>query len=161
MTFKKIAVFTFLILFSIACNKKEDIALTQKDLLEYGIPLTVNIPVDAKITKGNAGLIPEVYIEDSTSYFNIQINTLPATTTDVTKVKAEIMGEVKIAPYFTKLVQEDRDGFIYETTVDSTAISYHFKHCVVQGDNTYIFENSLISQPSLEEAQFMYETVRK
>lgn len=161
ITLQRIAVFACLIVLNIACNKGNDVALVQTDLLEHGIPLDVNIPANAKITKGSFGSVQEVYIQDSSSFFNIQIKAIPAGTSDVTVSKAEEMTYVRQDPYFSKLVQEDRDGFIYENNVDSTLISYHFKYCVLQGGKTFVFENSQSSSPSLEEAKFMYEAVKQ
>ena len=161
ITLQRIVVLTCLILLSTACNKGNDIALAQTDLLKYGMPSTVNIPVTANVTKGSFGSIEEVYIKDSASFFNIQIKAVPAGTADVTVSKAEEMSYVRQDPYFSKLVQEDRDGFIYENNVDSTLISYHFKYCILQGGKTFVFENDQGSSPTLEEAKFMYETVKQ
>lgn len=158
---KKSLLFVLAVFLMWACQQnstEQDWA--EKDLLQYGIPITIMAPDSAEVNSSDlGGLIQDVTIKKGDDYY-IQIYASGAETTDIAKIKSNQLSEVKSNRYFSKIMKEDTDGFIYETKIDSSAINYGFRHVRVQGDKEFIFQTGLVGNFSLEEVEKMYEAVR-
>ncbi len=139
-----------------ACQDDNALKLVEVDLLKYGVPITIEAPESAAITKPSGD--GEVWIVDTASYFKIQVVKSPTTSVDVATVKAEELEFSKSIDGFSKLISEDMDGFIYEENYDT--ISYDFKHIVISGDNKYIFQKLLTEIPTKEQVEVMYNAVK-
>lgn len=148
------------LLFVLSCQKEKQDDWKPLDLLQYGIPITVLAP-DSSLVKSDdlGGLIKDVTVKSGDDY-SIQIYATDAITTDIAKIKAAQLAEVKGNRYFSKIVEEEEAGFLYEMMLDSTNINYGFRHIRVQGDMEFIFQPGLIGTFSLEEAKRMYEAVK-
>lgn len=133
----------------------------EKDLLQYGIPMTILAPDSAEVNSSDlGGLIQDVTVKEGDEYY-VQIYASDAETMDIAKVKSAQLSEVKSNRYFSKIVQEETDGFIYETVIDSTAINYGFRYVRVQGDKEYVFQTGLVGSFTLEQVEKMFEAVRQ
>ena len=155
---KTFLLFTFA-LFFIQCQQDQKAALKPLDLLEWGIPITVMAPDSANVkTMDLGGVLKDVTIKGENNY-SIQIYATTASTTDVARVKANQLAEVKTNRYFSKIIEEEMDGFVYENVVDSSNY-YGFRHIRIQGDMEYIFQTGLIGSFTLEEVKNMYEAVQ-
>lgn len=153
--------FAFLITL-IACQSNTATSnLKPTDLLEYGIPITIMAPDSIAVKTGNLGFSKDVTIKGEEAGFDLQIFAHNATSTDINKVKQEQLEEIKSNRYFSKIVQEDPDGFIYEMALDSTNLNYGFKYLRLQGDKEYTFQTAMVGTFTLEEAKGMYEAVRQ
>lgn len=159
---KKSLLFVAAIILIAACQKNGGAdEWVEKDLLEYGIPITIMAPDSAEVNSSDlGGLIQDVTIKKGDDYY-IQIYASDAETTDIARVKSAQLAEVKSNRYFSKIVTEDMDGFVYETVIDSTAINYGFRYMKVQGDKEFIFQTGLVGSFTQEEAERMYEAVRQ
>ena len=146
--------------FIISCQKEKQEEWQSLDLLQYGIPVSILAP-DSAVVKSDdlGGLIKDVTIKRGDDY-SVQIYATDATTTDIAQVKAEQLAEVKGNRYFSKIVEEEETGFVYEMMLDSTNINYGFRHVRVQGDLELIFQPGLIGTFTLDEAEKMYEAVK-
>ncbi|MEL6717721.1 MAG: hypothetical protein AAFO82_17090 [Bacteroidota bacterium] len=135
--------------------------LKEYDLLEYGVPISIQVPVDSpKVTTGE-GFLGEKEVEvQAGDNYDILISYAPATTSDLAELKAEQVANVKSISTFSKIVQEDDAGFIYESAIDSTALFYGFRYIRLQGDQRYLFQSGLIGTFSLEDTELMYESVK-
>ncbi|MEM8527546.1 MAG: hypothetical protein AAGG68_23090 [Bacteroidota bacterium] len=135
--------------------------LKEYDLLEYGVPMNIQVPIDSPKVTTSEGFLgeKEVKIKAGDNY-DILISYAPATTSDLAVLKAEQVNNVKSISTFSKIVQEDEAGFIYESAIDSTALFYGFRHIRLQGDQRYLFQSGLIGTFSLEDAELMYESVK-
>ena len=131
------------------------------DLLQYGIPMTIMAPDSVAVKSGNLSFSKDVTIKGEAPGFDLQIFAYDATTTDIDAVKNEQLEQVKANPYFSKVLQNDPNGFLYEIALDSTNLSYGFKYVRVQGDKEYIFQNGMVGSFSLEDAEMMYEAVQQ
>ncbi|MEM6700276.1 MAG: hypothetical protein AAF806_25540 [Bacteroidota bacterium] len=135
--------------------------LKEYDLLEYGVPMSIQVPVDSpSVTTGDGFLgEKEVKVKAGNNY-DILISYAPATTSDLAELKAEQVANVKSISTFSKMVKEDDAGFIYESAIDSTALFYGFRYIRLQGDQRYLFQSGLIGTFSLEDTEVMYESVK-
>ena len=75
-----------------------------------------------------------------------------ANTTNAKMIVEELKKDAENNPYFSKIVSEDDDGFIYETMIDST-FSYKFRQVRIQGDREYIFQTGLIGSFTLDQVK--------
>lgn len=152
------ALLTITVLF--ACESEKEVPLVKLDLLEYGVPVSIMAPDSATVEKSDFGpIMKDVTIKKGKDFF-VQIYASQATTTDVGKLKAQELAEVKGKKYFSKIILDEPDGFIYETKVDSSYIDYGFRHVRVQGTTEYIFQTGLIGPFSLESVKTMYAAVK-
>lgn len=143
-----------------ACNSDPKTNLKSLDLLEYGIPITIMAPDSAKIVAGSLSFSKDVTIKSKADNFDIQIFAYDATTTSLAAVKESHLAEVKSNAYFSKILEEEDAGFIYEMNFDTTESSYGFRYLKIQGDKEYIFQTGLVGSFDLDEARLMYEAVK-
>lgn len=142
-----------------ACQQEAVTNLKPLDLLQYDVPITIMAPDSAEVKTMDLLVQKDITIKGGDDY-SVQIFVSDATTTDTKLIVAELLADVKKNPYFTKVVKEDTDGFIYETAVDSTHISYGFRQVRVQGDREFIFRTGLIGTFNQKQTERMYEAVR-
>ncbi len=151
---KKILFVALISLTMFAC-KSDKVAFEKVDLLQYGIPLTINAPVGSEISQPYGE--GEVWIKNEAAHYFIQARKLSTLTNDVAKVKTEELEAVKANSGFSKLISEEKNGFIFEENYDKVA--YDFRYIIIQGDNQYIFQKILTELSTLEEVQRMYQSL--
>ena len=152
--------FPLLVLLTLmACSSEPASDLKSRSLLEFGIPITIMAPDSAQIETMDLVVQKDITIKKGDDYY-VQIFASDASTTDVSKMKAAQLNEVRDNPFFSKIVKEDTDGFIYETAIDSTKTNYGFRHFRIKGDKEYIFQTGLIGTFSLDDVERMYEAVQ-
>jgi len=159
----RLSIFIFsLLLLASSCQQDTDSNLKETDLLAYGIPVTIMAPDSADIKSINmaGGLIKDVVVKGKENY-NVQIIASGAETSDMAKIKADQLANVKSNRYFSKIVEEEANGFIYETAIDSSHINYGFRYILVQGDQEIIFQSGLAGNYSEAEVREMYEAVKQ
>ncbi|MEL6987217.1 MAG: hypothetical protein AAGK97_05255 [Bacteroidota bacterium] len=146
-----------LCMFSCKTEKKED--LKPLDLLEYGFPLTIMAPDSADVKKMDLTFQQDLTVKKGDDYY-VQIFSANASTLDSKVLKEQKLLEVQSNPYFSKIVQEDDNGFIYEKAVDTSRYNYDFIFVRVQGDKEYVYQTGLIGNFDLEDVQRMYKAVQ-
>lgn len=142
-----------------ACQQDNREALKPLNLLDYGVPLTIMAPDSAEINTMDMIVTKDITVKKGEDYF-VQIYASDATTTDIAKIKADQLSDVKSNRYFSRIVQEDESGFIYETAVDSSLVNYGFRYILLKGDKEYIFQTGLIGDFSQEDVEVMYKAVK-
>ncbi len=153
-------VLSFLFLLG-SCQSDPTSSLSPLSLLPHGIPITIMAPDSAKVKTMDLLVQKDITVKGENGY-DLQIFASDATSTDVSKIASELKGEVKNNPYFSKIIDEtDSNGFIYETKLDSTNISYGFQLVRVMGDREYIFQNALMGTFSEAEIRTMYHAVKE
>lgn len=157
---KKIFYYSFIIISLISCGKKNDLNLVKTDLLQYGLPISIHVPQDATFSPLDMGGLKEVTIADSTSFFGVWAYATPISTSNVTQYKAERLATEKNRPTFTKLIREDRDGFIYESQLDEQTVSFQFAYFIIAGDKYYTLENIGTAILTKEQAIAIYDAIR-
>ena len=144
------------------CQGEPESTLEATDLMSYGIPVSIMAPDSAVIKKRDmaGGLIKDVTIRAGES-FDVQIIASAAETNDIASIKADLLANVKGNRYYSQIIEEGENGFIYETAVDSTFKSYGFRYILVQGDQEVLFQSGLAGTFSLEDAKAMYKAVQQ
>ena len=156
---KKISAFllTLCLLTSCATDTKE--AFIPLDLMQHGIPLTIMAPDSADITSDDLAMMKDVTVKKGEDYY-VQILGGATMASDPKVVKASQLVDVKEGPFFSKVLQDDENGFIYETKMDSTYTNYGFRYVRLQGDKEYIFQTGLIGTFTLDDVKRMYTAVQ-
>lgn len=131
------------------------------DLMPYEVPMSIRVPIDSPQVSTAEGFLgdKEVSIKAGED-FDILLSYAPATTSDMAELKAEQLANVKDISNFSRIVEEEENGFIYETEIDTTQSYYGFRYIRLQGDVRYLFQSGLIGTFSLEEVEQMYEAVK-
>ena len=145
--------------FLIGCSSEPQMNMTEKNMLEYGVPLTIMVPDSADIKKEDWGSMQIVTVKKGKDY-DLQIQSSDAATSDIATLKAQKIIDVKNERYFSKIIKEDEHGFVYENQIDSTTNYYGFRYISIQGDKEYIIQNGLAGTYTLEQAEMMYEAVK-
>jgi len=149
-----------LTLFLFNCQGDQKEQWQSMDLLEHGIPLSVMAPDSVKVEKMNLGGYQDVTLRNNDNGYFIQIYASDAATNDVSKLKADQLAEVKNNRFFSKIVEEDEKGFIYETQIDSLT-NFGFRYVHLQADREYIFQTGLIGTYTLDQVKRMYDAVHQ
>ena len=155
---QRLLLFCSVLLF-FACQQNPKNDWKPLDLLQYDVPLTILAPDSAEVKTMDLLVQKDVTIKKGKDY-SIQIFISDALTSDVKKIIAEIKGEVKNNPYFSKFTLEEDNGFIYETVIDSTHYNYGFRQVRIQGDREYIFSTGLIGTFDQQQVEDMYNAVK-
>ena len=114
-------------------------------------------PDSAKVTVDDLLGQKDITIEGEN--YSVQLFVSDATTTNATEVKNNMLAEVQNQQYFSKVVKEDPTGFIYETVIDSTYISYRFYHIKIKGDKELLFQSGLQGKFTQEQTEATYQAV--
>jgi hypothetical protein len=148
-------VLIFLIL--TACQSGENqLDLIEKDLLSYGIPITLQMPDSAQIKTMDWGTQKDITILSPTDWYSLQLFSSMATNHNMDAVKAEYLELAQENPYFQRVVSEDPDGFIYELVIDSLT-NYDFRHIKIQGDKEYVFQAGMYGTYTLDQIEQLYQ----
>jgi len=144
-----------------ACKSDSSSAsnLQDFDLMKYGLPIKIKSPENPVVTSEDLGFVQDVTVKGDNNYF-VQILGGTATTTDVSAIKATQLKDMKDTPYFSSVIEEDENGFIFEKKYSPERVNYDFRYVKVQGDKEYIFQTGLIGSFTLEEVKAMYESVK-
>ena len=145
--------------FILGCSSDPMAGLSPNNLLQYGVPLTIMTPDSVNIKKEDWGSMQIVTIKNGKDY-DLQIQSSEASSTDAAVIKAQKIIDAKNERYFSKIIKEDENGFVFETQPDSTTNYYGFRFITVQGDREYIIQNGLAGNYTLEQAEFMYEAIK-
>lgn len=128
------------------------------DLMSHGLPIAINAPDSAEVVVDDLGIWKDVTVKHGDDYF-IQILSSKATSLDINKLKSESLAEVKAGRFFSKIIQEDDAGFVFEKKIDEK-INYDFRHFKIQGDSEYSFQTGLIGTFTEDQVRNMYTSVK-
>lgn len=129
------------------------------DLMKHGIPFSILAPDSAKVETIDFGsIMKDVTIREGDDYF-VQIFASDAKTTDIAKVKNELLTEVKEEKHFSRIVEETDKGFVYESKRDSTTLYYGFRYGHLQGSKKYVFQNGFRGFFTEDQAKSMFKAV--
>jgi hypothetical protein len=142
------------------CEKDPSKNWKPKDLITYGIPITILSPDSVIVRAQDYSWMKDVTLKNDEDKYFVQIYASNATTTDLARVKSDQLNTVKDMRYFSKVVREDEEGFIYESAIDSTNTSYGFRYVQIKGDKEYVFQTGLVGTFSLEDVENMYKAVK-
>ena len=162
MTMKRLSLLCAAIIFSIiGCQPSPSVDYKPKSLLQYGIPVTLLAPDSVTVEKEDWVVQQSISLRNADEKYFVQIWIRDASSYDLPTVKGEKLAEVKAEPGFSKLMQEDPDGFVFERRVDSNTVNYDFRFFQVKGDKEYTSQTDLTTELfSLDEVMAMYNAVR-
>ena len=145
----------FLLLFSCK-NTTPDSKYNEFDLLSYGVPIEVHAPEGAKVSVDDLGIVKDITIVKDN--YNIQI--LEGDNyNELEKVVQKQKTDAINSGMFSKIIEEDEQGFIFEKKYAEDRLSYDFRYVRIQGDKEYVFQTGLMGQFTLEEVKEMYKAV--
>lgn len=157
---KKVFFYALALISIYACTDETEKTWEALDLLAYGLPVLVHAPDSALVKLNNSGVIKDITIKKGND-FEVQIFASPITSNSLAELKANQIEEVKSNRYFTKILKEEEQGFIYETAIDSNNINYGFRWVHYQSNLEYVFQQSLGGTFSQDAAEKMYEAVKQ
>lgn len=149
--------FLVLPLFLCQCSTEAN-ELTERDLLREGMPITILVPDSVEIKTMDWGLQKDITLIGEDNY-NLQIFSSQTTTPSMPKLVSQQKELVRSNPYFSKFVQEDQDGFLYEMSIDSLT-NFSFRHFKIQGDREYTFQTGMIGTFTESEVQRLYQIAK-
>lgn len=114
-------------------------------------------PPGSEVKKEDLGVIQSVIVTGDR--YDVQIYSSKTITLNLEKIKQEKLKEVKEGRYFSKIVEEEEDGFIFEKDIDGN-IRYDFRRVRVVGDTEISFQKGLMGNFTEEEIRVMYEAVK-
>jgi len=153
---RNLSFFSFVLLCLLACSSEPE--WQPLSLLEYGMPVTILAPDSVDIKKMDLVLQEDVSVKKGDDYY-VQIFSAEATTRDPGKLKESLKEEVMNNPFFSALVEEGTEGFIYKDQIDSLHSTYGFRYVRIIGDKEYVFQTGLTGSFSEEQVRKMYDAV--
>ncbi len=151
--------FVFLALISLLCScKGAEPELPTLDLLSQGLPLKIKAPENVEVASSDLGIMKDVTVKNDEGY-SIQIFESEATTLVIKDIKDQIKIDIEESLFFSKMIREEDEGFIFEKKIDENYITYDFRRVRVAGDKQYVIQAGLSSQHSLENVEVMYASV--
>lgn len=156
---KYISLALILIIALFASCKADPLSHMKKtELMSYGFPIAVYVPDSAVINKTDLGVMQDLTIKAGDGYY-VQIFSSDANTIELSKVLNDKLVEAKSHPYFSKILSEEPNGFIFEKNVDGT-MNYDFRYIKLQGDKEFVFQTGLVGNYTEEEVKTMYDSVK-
>ncbi len=141
-----------------ACSNNSDIDLVEKDLLEYGLPITIQAP-DSIVVKTMDWLVQKDVTIKGPDWYSLQIFSSKAQTTKIEDALRLQKSTVEDGTYFDEFILEEQDGFIYQLKIDSIT-NYDFRHVKIQGDNEYIFQAGMMGNYTQAQVERLYEIAK-
>lgn len=138
-----------------ACNSSPK--KTKLELMSYGLPIAIAAPEGAEVIVEDMGIMKDLTVKKGDEYY-VQILSFRASSNNINKLKSESLAEVKGGRFFSKIIQEDEAGFIFEKKIDEN-INYDFRYFKIQGDSEYSFQTGLIGTFTEEQVRDMYTSV--
>jgi len=129
------------------------------DLMKHGLPIKINAPADAEVEMTDYGFAKDVTVKAGEE-FDIQILSGEISGPDIASIKRQKLLEVKDGAFFSKVVEEFDDGFIFEKKISDTKLKYDFRSVKLQGDKEYVFQSGLMGDFDEAQIRQMYEAVK-
>ena len=157
-----IAVFALILLSVVACKPKSQYELVGTDFGSKGLPLRVKAPANAKIDVVPGPPIDLFTIRDEASNYGVSFEAQDILAgTSVEGEKANLLATAKGTGFFSKVIKEEPNGFVYENKMSETDIRYSFGYVLFKGDKMYTAQ----ADPSLKltqaQAEELFEAVKQ
>ena len=140
------------------CKSDKSSSYPSKDLLKHGFAISVKAPENAKIASDDLGIMQELTITQGDEY-NVQILKSITNTTNTKQALAGQMNLVKTDLYFSKVLEEYDNGFIFEKDIDGN-INYDFRYVKIVGEHEYIYQTGMVGTYTEENVRAMYNSVQ-
>lgn len=141
------------------CESDPSADWTERNLIEYGVPLKIKAPDSIEVKKSSLAGMEDITIRGEDNY-SLQIFAMETNTRDLNVLVSEQRSLVQEEDYFRAFEEEWDAGFIYSMEIDTNTISYDFRHIRIQGDKQYIFQAGMMDSHSLEQIKRLVAAVR-
>ena len=142
-----------------SCGSDADqLDLVELDLMSQGMPVIILAPEDPVVETKKLGAYQVASIKKGDDYY-VEIFESDAVSRNAADIKSRLLSDVQSNQYFTKIMSEDDNGFIYEIAVDSNYINYGFRYLKLQGDKEYIYQNGIGKRFTQDQVEQMYKAV--
>lgn len=129
------------------------------DLMKYGVPYSIKAPADIQVTKIGQGDLTDVSVKNNSGY-DVQIFMGSARSSDISKIKENKKVIFASNPFFSKIVEEYEDGYLFEKTNQEGKKSYDFIIIKVIGSNEINFQCGNSKEFSEKEVKEMVKSIR-
>tara|TARA_B110000046_G_scaffold88844_1_gene96976 strand:+ start:1483 stop:1914 length:432 start_codon:yes stop_codon:yes gene_type:complete len=141
-----------------SCKSDSLSDMKKTELMSHGFPIAMYVPKGAVIQKTDLGVMQDLTIKAEKNYY-VQIFSSDLLTLDKKVVMNEKLVEAKSHRYFSKIISEEDDGFIFEKNVDGI-LNYDFRYVKIQGDKEFVFQTGLVGNYSEDDVKAMYASVK-
>lgn len=152
---KKLILFLFFAFGLIACNSD---GLESISLQEHGANIDIKMPAEAEISAAPLGLRKEITIKQDK--FDVIILVADEVTQTAAEMKKEKLEKLKALDIFSKVIQEDDNGFIYEVNQGSGK-NYDFRYIYIKNGTSHDFRRNFVGDYTLDEVKTMYNAVKQ
>jgi hypothetical protein len=159
MVKKVFVIFILSFIFLTSCNSDKKASNKELDLMGYGVPLKVKAPEGTEVKVKDMSIYKDITLKKGDDYF-VQILSSSATTNDIAKIKEERLGEVKLNPFFSNVILDEPNGFVFEKKMNDTTFNFDFRYVKIQGDNQFTFQTGLFGLFTKEQVLNMYESIK-
>jgi hypothetical protein len=157
----RVFIFLSLVLIFFSCESDTNKAdLVPLDLMKYGAPFTIMAP-DSIAVEVEDNLISKDLVIKFNKNYDVLVQIQDAADSNSERFIKEQEELVRSGRFFSKMVQTDEKGFVFENKVDSTYINYGFRYLVLQNEKEYIFQSGLYGNYDLESVKRMYQAVQQ
>ena len=139
----------------IACNSD---GLETISLQEHGANIDIKIPAGAEVSSESIGYRKQISVQQDK--FDVVILVGDEETRTPAEIKKEKLESVKALDIFSKVVQEDDNGFIYEIN-QGTDKNYDFRYVYVKNGSSHDFRRGFVGDYTLDEVKTMYNAVKQ
>lgn len=133
--------------------------LPDLDLLKHGISIKIKAPEGASVEVNDMGIAKDVAVTNGKDFY-IQILNSNAVDYDAKNLKSQELIYLQKKDYFSKLIEEDDYGFIFEKKFGENKLNYDFRYFKIQGDQEYKFQVGLIGDFTEADVRNMYDAIQ-
>jgi hypothetical protein len=152
--------FLLLILFQSCKKDKSRIeGFKERDLITEGIPLKIQAPEDAEVNIKVENFYKDISIKKGKDY-SVQITGTEALTNVIDDVRKELENEVKKNPYFSEIIIDEPNGFVFEKKTTDGSMIYDFRYIKIEGNQQFVFQTGIYSEFNKDEVMKMYNSVK-
>ena len=131
------------------------------DLMSHGMPIKILAPSNTLIKSDDLGILKDLTIVDTLNGgYNIQIYSSKTDILDRAKLLDQIKLEIEATEFFSKMIEETENGFIYEKKVTEDYINYDFRVVRLQSDVKYTIQAGFGEQYQIEDIESMFNAVK-
>ena len=142
-----------------SCKPDPSSLFVERDLMAEGVPIVIKAPAEAEVKMEDYGFVKDITVKSGDSYF-VQIIESQVINYDIKSLKEELLTDVKSKPFFSQVILEEENGFLFEKKLDEETLNYDFRYIKIQGDNQYTFQRGLMGLFSREQVEAMYNSVK-
>ena len=152
-----LSLFLFCAAVFISC--KQEPTLVPLDLMSHGLPIKILAPEKVTIVPSDFGIMKDCIVTDSAGFI-LQIFESQVTELNTKTAIENIKSDQQTKDTFSKMIQEDPHGFIFERKIGEDYINYDFRHIRIAGDRQYLFQAGIARQFTLDQVKLMYKAVQ-